>query len=375
MSTFSMDFLEKKIPFFHIFKEIDKKYNAGIYFAGGLVRDIILEKNINDIDIVAENIEYTELAKITAKYIKSYPVAFKDNMRLMKKNVIIDISKIRGRNIYEDVLKRDFTINNLALSTDGTLIGDTKDIDNGIIKTVTDTSLTDDPLRIIRALRFASTYGFTIEPNTLMQAVSLKNLITTCAKERVLEEFRKIFKGRFLHSGLNVIYNSNILSPLLDISKINNSSLINAVKYSDDFSLLLAVWTKDRKFIDYLNLSLNEQKNINIYLNMDYNTLKNASIDILTDYVFRNHSLIKNISLYTALNYQNSELASTLIEIDNGLDYKKAQLINGKLLIDAGYRPSPLFSKIIDETAFLLAKGDLNEHNILDYINKKWGRL
>ena len=57
-------------------------------------------------------------------------------MRIMKNNMIIDVSKLRGSTIYEDVLKRDFTINNLACSLDAEIIGSIDDIKNGIIKAV-----------------------------------------------------------------------------------------------------------------------------------------------------------------------------------------------------------------------------------------------
>ena len=69
-------------------KNIEKEYNAKIYVVGGCLRDICLNIPVHDIDITAENIEYTKLAKILGKYLKSYAVAFKDNMRIMKTKII-----------------------------------------------------------------------------------------------------------------------------------------------------------------------------------------------------------------------------------------------------------------------------------------------
>ncbi len=171
MSIISIEILKKNIPFFDILKNIEKEYNAKIYFVGGCLRDICLNIPIHDIDITAENIEYTKLAKILGKNLKSYAVAFKDNMRIMQNNLIIDISKLRGSSINEDVLKRDFTINNLACSLDAELTGSIDDIKNGVIKAVYNNTFDDDALRIVRAVRFAAVFGFDIENDTLQLAL------------------------------------------------------------------------------------------------------------------------------------------------------------------------------------------------------------
>ncbi len=372
MSIYSIDNLEKKIPFFKIFKQIQEESGAKIYFAGGLVRDMILNKPVSDIDIVAENIEYTLLAKKIGKLLKSYPVAFKDNMRIMKDNAVIDISKLRGDNIAEDILKRDFTINNLALDLNGNITGSTKDLENKIIKVVSNTSIDDDPVRIVRAFRFASVYGFTIENNTLKQLKEKNNTLLTTAKERVLEEFRKMFKGKYLKDVLYIIKDNNIFNPLVESADLDYDKLIYALDYTNDFHMLLSLWVKNMDFINYLNLTLKEQKNINLYFSLDYNYLKSADNNDLLYFVFKNHNMINNISTYIALNFKDSSLSHKLINLDNSLDYEKSKLINGAFLINAGYKPSPLFSQIIDETSFLLAKGELNHHNILEYVSSKW---
>ena len=255
MSIISKEILKKNIPFINILDEIQNEYNCKIYFVGGCLRDILLNKNISDIDMTAENIDYIKFAKIFGKKIKSFPISFKDNMRIMKNNLVIDISKLRGKNIYEDVLKRDFTINNLACSLDGEIIGDISDINNKIIKIVTDNSFIDDPLRIIRAFRFASTLGFIIDDNTINNACINKELIKSSAKERILEEFRKMFNGENLSYALNLLEKYNILSPLLNYSLTNNEKLINAKTKTSEFHLLLYIWTKDMDFIFPFNTS------------------------------------------------------------------------------------------------------------------------
>ncbi len=373
MSTISKEILKKNIPFFHILFNIEKECNCKIYLVGGCLRDIILNHNISDIDITAENIDYKTLAKKLGKYLKTYPVPFKDNMRLMKDNLIIDVSKLRGENIYEDVLKRDFTINNLACSLDGDIIGSIDDLNNKEIKIVTDSSFTDDALRIIRALRFASTLGFNIDKYSLENACIHKNLLKTTAKERVLEEFRKMFKGQNLLYALNIIKEYNILSPLLNTDLIDNKKLIKAKEKTSDFHLLLYLWVKDIGFINYLNLQGQEMKNIKLYLSLDYNTIKNYSFDELLYFAFKNAKLIENIAIIFEYDFNDISLSHNLLSAYKSLDFNNTIHVNGSLLQYLGFKPSPLFSTILDETSFLLAINKLNSDNIADYITNKWG--
>ncbi len=341
MSMISVEILKKNIPFFDTLKNIEKEYNAKIYIVGGCLRDICLNIPVHDIDITAENIEYTKLAKILGKYLKSYAVAFKDNMRIMKNNIIIDVSKLRSSTIYEDVLMRDFTINNLACSTNGEIIGRLDDIKNGIIKAVYNNAFDDDPLRIIRAVRFTAMLGFNIEKDTLQLALSKKNLLKNTAKERVLEEFRKMFQGRFLNKAVNIITEYNILSPLVDKSK-------------------------------YLGLTLKEQKNISAYFNIGYEDLKQSDDKALKYFIFKNITLIKNIIIYIKINFQDENLAEKLNSLYSSMDFNKAKAVNGSMLLSLGFKPSPLFSEIINETAFLLAINELNQDNIEEYIKNRW---
>lgn len=372
MSIISIEFLKKNIPFLDILKNIEHEYNAKIYLVGGCVRDIYLNIPLHDIDITAENIDYIKLAKILGKQLKAYPVAFKDNMRIMKNDMIIDISKLRGSSINEDVLKRDFTINNTACTLDGSIIGSFDDIKNGIIKAVYSNTFDDDPLRIIRAFRFVSTFGFNIENNTLQLIVSKKSLLNNTAKERVLEEFRKMFKGRYLSKAIYYITKYSILSLFTDISKLNNEKLLQCINLTDNFDVLLSIWCKDEKFIEYLGLTLKEQKNIAVYFSIDYSSLINSDDKSLKYFIFKNADLIKNIIIYIKVNYNDDGLATKLDNLYHTLDFNKSKAVNGALLLSLGFKPSPLFSEIIDHVAFLLAINELNQDNIKEYIKNKW---
>ncbi len=372
MSIITIDIIKKNIPFFDDLVDIEKKYNCNIYIVGGFVRDLLFNESSCDIDIVGENIDYIRLSKLLGKSIKAYPIAFKDNMRIVKNNMVIDISKLRGKNIHEDILKRDFTINNLACNLKGEIIGNIDDINNKIIKIVYDNAFDDDPLRIIRAFRFSATLGFVIDNNTLDLATKKSHLLKNVARERVLEEFRKIFQGKYFKEAIECITTCNILNYAIDNNKLDNDKLIQAINSTHNFALLLCLWVKDIDFINYLGLTVKENKEIKRYLSIDYNKLKIMSEKNLKLFIFDNKDLIENIIIYIRINFNGNTLADKLDIFYKKLDFKKANIVDGKLLLSLGLKSSAIFSKIIHDVSFKLALGELDKDNMASYIKNRW---
>jgi len=203
--------MEDKLKHFsHFIMSVDKnlfelfqRYN--VYFVGGAVRDIINGKNeVVDIDIVTK--EPQDLLKTLKHQYKVsiipldldfgvYRVYFYD------KEIYIDISKMQGNDIYEDLERRDFTINAIALKWDGRgfLLVDPlngiKDIRNKLIRVSQRKNLIDDPLRIIRAFRFHAELGFSIDERTLQYINELSFLIDGVSEERVKYEMARIFNA------------------------------------------------------------------------------------------------------------------------------------------------------------------------------------
>ena len=88
------------------------------------------------------------------------------------------------------------------------------------------------------------------------------------------------------------------------------------------------------------------------------------------DYVIK--LLIKDIIIYIKINFQDGNLADKLDNLYNLMDFNTAKAVNGALLLSLGFKPSPLFSEIINETAFLLAINELKKDNIEEYIKTRW---
>ena len=175
---------------------IIKKQNYDVFIVGGYVRDHLLNIKNEDYDL-ATNMPLEELKKVIP------------NLHIMKENnhretstirineKIIEISSFKGNNLEEDLYNRDFTINALALDIDNNLVDPHNfkdDLNNKIIKLVKDdgSGLDFDPLRILRAIRFALSHNFTISNNTKEKLLEKKNLLKTVAKERIHNELLKI---------------------------------------------------------------------------------------------------------------------------------------------------------------------------------------
>lgn len=208
--------------------ETIEKHGFHAYFVGGCVRDLFLEKEVNDIDI-ATSASPQMIQKIFPKVI---PVGIEHGtviVRFENKSYEVTTFRLDGKytdqrrpdkvkfisNINEDLKRRDFTMNALALDRKGVLIDLFKgqqDINQHIIRTVGNGAqrFTEDALRIVRALRFVSQLGFNIEVDTLTAMDALKDNLQSLAIERIYNEFVKMISGRHFQKALKYMIELNI---------------------------------------------------------------------------------------------------------------------------------------------------------------------
>ena len=180
-----------------------------LYLVGGTVRDLLLGRASKDLDIVCRGAKV--LASAIARDRNAALVAMEKKpdepcYRIVDRrhhDEYLDITEMRGCDIHEDLIQRDFTINAMALELkdDGTT-GDLIDPCNGqrdlvqkTIRRVNDQSLASDPLRILRALRLCSALGFTIEGSALKEMQVRAGLLRDVSPERILTELLFILKG------------------------------------------------------------------------------------------------------------------------------------------------------------------------------------
>lgn len=226
----------EKYDFLQTASKVADDLDLQVFIVGGFVRDLLLKKDKKDIDflIVGNGNHYAhELAKkLGVKKITVYKTFgtaqfnFKDidfefvasrkesyNKQSRKPDVVHGTFE-------DDISRRDFTINTLAFSINkknfGKLI-DTYDglgdIKNKLIRTPLDPMFTfdDDPLRILRAFRFASQLNFSVDDSIIKAAKKLNNRLKIVSQERITDEFLKILSSPKPSIGLKLLYNSETM--------------------------------------------------------------------------------------------------------------------------------------------------------------------
>ena len=238
------------------------------YVIGGFVRDYFLKRESKDVDIVVvgSGIEMAKLVskalKITSeiKIFKTYGTAMlrysnfeiefvgarKESYSTKSRN-----PKISEGSLEDDIKRRDFTINSLAISLNkknyGELIDQYNgldDIESKIIKTPLDPNVTfnDDPLRMLRAIRFASNLKFDINKNILGVITNLNSRINIITKERIVDEINKILLSEKPSYGFFLLEKTGLLNIILpEITALKGIDEIEGQTHKDNFYHTLEV--------------------------------------------------------------------------------------------------------------------------------------
>ena len=209
----------------------DSNYDA--YLVGGSVRDILMGREIKDIDITTNATPQQIIQFCNTNNLKYIETGIQHGtITIIFNDILIEVTTFRvdkncdGRHcnvefvktLEEDLSRRDFTMNAIAINKDGQLIdpfNGIKDIENKIIRTVGDAStrFEEDKLRALRAVRFVTTLNFIIENNTYI-AVKNTNL-GSISKERIRDEFIKIFLSNNRFNGIGTLHYTGLLNQIL----------------------------------------------------------------------------------------------------------------------------------------------------------------
>lgn len=243
------------------------EYNIEVFVVGGFVRDVLLERDNYDIDIVclkdvfflankvAEAVSadkfvlYSNFGVAMLK-IGSVQIEFvnarKESYNFKSRKPVVDVGTFE-----EDQRRRDFTINTLAIGLNkhnfGEFIdtfGGFKDLENGIIRTPVDPNITfrDDPLRMFRAIRFATQLNFEIESSTFCGIVNNLDRIAIISKERISDEINKIIMSKTPSIGFKLLSKSGILSLVMPyIEELKGRLHVGGFSHKDIFYHTLQV--------------------------------------------------------------------------------------------------------------------------------------
>lgn len=258
-----------ELPIFNIIAKAAKELNADAYVIGGFVRDFILERGAKkDIDVVAVG-SGIDLALKVSELIPHHPKVqvFKNYGTAMLRFDDMDIEFVGARKesyrqesrnplvengtLQDDQNRRDFTINAMAFSLNDENFGDLVDpfggmvdLENKIIRTPLDPDLTysDDPLRMMRAIRFATQLNFTIEENSLEAISKNAQRIKIISGERIVEELNKILETPKPSTGFLLLYQTGLLELILpELTALNNVEEVEGHTHKNNFYHTLEV--------------------------------------------------------------------------------------------------------------------------------------
>jgi putative nucleotidyltransferase with HDIG domain len=254
---------------FKIIKRAATELGQETYVIGGFVRDFILNRRKSkDIDVVTVG-NGIELADKVASMLSGNPKVqfFKNFGTAMVKTKGVELEFVGARKesyressrnpevtpgtLEDDQNRRDFTINAMAISLNekdyGTLIdpfNGMEDIEKKILRTPLDPDITysDDPLRMMRAIRFASQLGFTIEKNSLKAISKNAHRLRIISKERIVDELNKILMSDKPSVGLKLLEKTSLLEYILpELTALKGVEQIKGQKHKDNFYHTLQV--------------------------------------------------------------------------------------------------------------------------------------
>ncbi len=257
--------LEQNI--FKVISEVAEKNNTETYVIGGFVRDIFLQRASKDIDIlvIGKGIEFSlkvakELGIKKVSTFKNYGTSMfkykgmdiefvgarKESYHRESRNPIVEDGTLD-----DDQKRRDFSINAMAFSLNKANYSELldpfngiKDLNDKIIKTPLDPNITfsDDPLRMLRAIRFATQLNFELDKAVFEAISSNKERIQIISKERIIDELNKILLSPYPSIGFNLLEETGLLNEFFpELVKLKGTETINGVSHKDNFYHTLEV--------------------------------------------------------------------------------------------------------------------------------------
>ena len=254
---------------FEVISKASQELNIESYVIGGFVRDYLLGREFKkDIDIVAIGsgielaLKVSEMLpkKPKVQVFKTYGTAMlrfedteiefvgarKESYHFESRNPVVENGTLE-----DDQNRRDFTINALAISLNKSNYGDLldpfnglKDLKNKIIKTPLDPDITysDDPLRMLRGIRFANQLNFEIEEKSLQSIANNKDRINIITGERIVDELNKILSTDKPSIGFLLLYKTGLLDIILpELTALNQVEEIEGQSHKNNFYHTLEV--------------------------------------------------------------------------------------------------------------------------------------
>ncbi len=365
------------------------------FLVGGAVRDLLLGLKLHDYDITTAAIP-SEVREVFAGEVIVPTGLDHGTITLILNGEPFEITTFRADGEYldhrkpetvrfsktleEDTKRRDFTINQIAYSLREGLVdyhGGIKDLEAGLIRTVGEPTrrFNEDALRILRCFRFASTYGFSVETDTLEAATSMVKDLDYVSGERIYQELSKLLLGEYLEGvwgHLGALW--GYLFPNVDSSYYSEFNF-DALRLIPNEFLHRLILLSNNKDIDVLIERLKVSKTEKIFL-QNYSSVLDFSIEeigtgVAELFIFAYEN---NVEVEEFLNL--SEALAVARNLSMSYDYGKARenvefarnlprspqelAIKGSDLLDLGLEPGKHIGEILERLWVAVVSGELD---------------
>lgn len=258
-------------PVYEIASQVADELGISAYAVGGVVRDMFLGRKSKDIDIVVvgSGIAFAQaVAKAISPHIEVSVFKNFGTARFRYENTEVEFVGARKESyradsrkpavedgtLQDDLNRRDFTVNALAIPLNGPekgqvidCFGGLQDMNDKLIRTPLDPDITfsDDPLRMMRAIRFASQLGFSIVPETFEAIQRNAVRLEIISKERIVDEFNKILLSPQPSWGINLLKDAGLLQYFLpELLNLQGVEVVNGRGHKDNYLHTLEVVDK-----------------------------------------------------------------------------------------------------------------------------------
>ncbi|MFW6306702.1 MAG: CBS domain-containing protein [Bacillota bacterium] len=378
--------------------QVADQNEVNVYLIGGMVRDLLLDIDNRDLDLVVDGSLEKYLPSLSkelgGQY--SYNRQFRTGSINLPTGTTIDLASARreiypytgalpeveSTNIVEDLFRRDYTINALAIKLNpehwGQLIDSfaaEKDLKDGLLRSLHRFSFLDDPTRIIRGIRLANRLGFTFEEET---ATLIKEALDTAdfsrlSPDRVIKEFELLFNNKLTEDLMDLLKEYPIFK-LLDIDTNIDKRYYCEISVLEDYLaelreknynidtwvVRLAIFSNewDPDIVNDWNIKNRHKDVITIY-SKSSNFLKKMDKDLDSVDIVAECSRFSNEELLVLLvKTDNNKVVSNIKNYLNNL--QKIHLeINGNDLIELGFQPGPVMKDVLDEIYKEKLRGNL----------------
>ena len=352
------------------------------YFVGGCVRDYLLGEDFSDIDITTNALP-EEVKKVFRKSIDTgiqhgtvTILVNGDSYEVTTFRTEEDYANHRSpekvefvSNLREDLDRRDFTINAMALDYNGKLFdyhnGD-NDLSSKIIRTVNNPNerFYEDALRMLRAFRFSSKLGFEIENNTLDAIKKNAELIKFVSIERIVNEFKKLLDGKGNLRSLELLIDSKLNSYIPFFKEVNKVQDLSSYSFCQSLYILSIINDISFEKLKSLKLSNKEIKLVKQFDLINHEFKNNTPIELIL-YKY-NRENIKFVCDYFGYDKENN-IDECILTINS---FNDIDITSQEIISTINKNPGPWIKSITLklEKEILLGRLNNNKKDILDFL-------